>query len=125
MNKKEIEKRYNVLLEDVKTKDFYKVDLSNRVNCYKCTSCEHITKTKDVDAGVTPMMFNCEACGGNAMSTFYKDVAPTKKHTIEWYRPTLSQLFKMDSAMIEHVLMGGLDDRKATPENFLPNNQIR
>lgn len=117
ITKKEIKRRYIKLLEDVKTKDFYtKVDLSNRVNCYVCER-GHVTKTKDIDAGVTPFMFTCEVCGENATSTFFKDIAPEQKPTYEWFRPTLEKTLKMtkrksNEGMIEHILLGGLDYRK-------------
>jgi hypothetical protein len=113
ISQKEIEKRFNKLLDEVKTNDFYKVDLTGRVNCYKCR-CGHITKTKDIDAGVTPFIFNCEKCGKNSFSTFYKDIAPAQKPTFEWYRPALEQVLKMgkNPALLEHILDGGLDFRK-------------
>lgn len=112
-SQRSVERKYQKLMEDVATKDYYKIDLTNRVNCYVC-SCGRITKTKDVDAGVTPFMFNCEKCGGEARSTFYKDIAPDQQPTIEWYRPTLKQVLKMRNkpGMLDHILQGGLDDRK-------------
>jgi hypothetical protein len=111
--KKEIKKRYNKLLEDVRTKDFYKINLTNRVNCYVC-DCKHITKTRDIDAGVTPFLISCERCGGTARSTFYTDIAPEQQPTQEWYRPSLEQLLKIqeNEAMLLHILKGGLDIRK-------------
>lgn len=117
MNKEEIEKKYNELLHDVKNDDFYDIDLTNRVNCYQCSSfhCRHITKTKDVDAGVTPFMFSCEKCGETARSTMYQDVAPLQSPTIEWYRPSLSETIgfsKERPGLVEHILKGGLNDRK-------------
>lgn len=108
----QIEKSYNKLLNDVATNDYYKVDLTNRVNCYTCSNCHHITKTKDIDAGVTPAFFSCEECGGSATSSFYRDIAPNKRPTFEWYRPTLQQVFKMSDGILEHILKGGLDYRK-------------
>jgi len=115
ISQRETERKYNALLKDVATKDFYKVDLENRVNCYKC-DCGHITKTKDVDAGVTPFMIICEKCNGIARSTFYNDIAPEQEPTQEWYRPTLKQCLKLrnDFDMLEHILNGGLDVRKIT-----------
>jgi hypothetical protein len=110
-NSIEIEKKYNELLKDVETKDFYKVDLTNRVNCYVC-DCGHITKTKDIDAGVTPFFFYCEKCNGMAKSTFFQDIAPDKQPTFEWFRPTLKEVFKMKDVMIDHILDGGLEVRK-------------
>jgi transcription elongation factor Elf1 len=112
MKTKDIKKRYNKLLHDVKTKQFYKLDLTNRVNCYVCKHCGHITKTKDIDAGVTSMFFMCENCGANATSTFYKNIAPNQQPTQEWFRPTLEQVLKMDDEMQEHILKGGLAVRK-------------
>jgi len=110
----EIKRRYNKLLEKVKTDDYYKIDLTNRVNCYVCQTCRHITKTKDIDAGVTPSMFTCEICGNIAYSSFYKDIATDKKPTFEWFRPSLEQTIKMRKkpALLDHVLNGGLDYRK-------------
>lgn len=115
ISQNEIENSYKKLLEDVRTKDFYKIDLTNRVNCYVCKSCGHVTKTKDVDAGVTPASFSCEICNALAWSTFYKDILPNKLPTFEWYRPTLEELFKIrkkKAFSIEHVLKGGLEYRK-------------
>jgi len=114
MNNAQLEKKYADLMHDVANDVYYKVDLTNRVNCYVC-ECGHITKTKDVDPGVTPFMFNCEKCGGMAKSRFYTDIAPEKKPTIEWYRPTLEQVKKMhrkkDFGTIDHILNGCLVNR--------------
>lgn len=112
METKEIKEKYNQLLIDVKTKPFYKVDLTNRVNCYVCPKCGYITKTKDIDAGVTPFMFECDNCGEFAYSRFYNDIAPELKPVYEWYRPELKELFKMHPALQEHILNGGLEYRK-------------
>lgn len=111
-SQRQIEKRYQKLIHDVANNDFYKIDLTNRVNCYSC-SCGHITKTIDIDAGVTPFMFNCEKCGGHAQSSFFKGIAPNQKPTYEWYRPDLKQVLKLRSrpAMLDHILSGGLDVR--------------
>lgn len=53
LSQREVERQYNKLMQDVATSDYYKIDLTNRVNNYVCTSvkCQHITKTQDVDAG--------------------------------------------------------------------------
>ena len=111
-----ITRQYNKLLNDVAKKDFYKIDLTNRLNCYTCNDpkCGHITKTKDVDAGVTPMFFKCEICGTKAISSMYRDIVPIQKHTIEWYRPSLNQVLKMRKKpdLLYHIFRGGLDSRK-------------
>lgn len=113
ISQRELERKYSALLNDVATKDYYKIDLTNRVNCYVC-SCGHITKTKDVDAGITPMFFNCEKCSKSATSNFYRDIVPNQNPTIEWYRPTLKELMKkrVNEDFIDHVLRGGLNYRK-------------
>ena len=114
-SQREIERKYNKLLKDVETNDFYKIDLNNRVNCYVC-GCGHITKTKDIDAGVTPFMHKCEKCRQMARSTFYKDIAPNQQPPEEWYRPTLKQVLKMrkNEGMLDHILQGGLDVRRVS-----------
>ena len=99
-------------MADVQTNEYYtKVDLTNRVNCYVCPS-GHITKTKDVDAGVTPMFIQCETCQAQARSSFFKDIAPDKLPTQEYYRPDLNQTLKLKPEMLDHVLRGGLMLRK-------------
>ncbi len=113
-SQREIEKAYNKLLHDVATNEFYtKIDLTNRVNCYVCQSCYAITKTIDIDSGVTPFMHTCENCNGEAHSTFYRDIVPMRPPTQEWYRPTLKEVLKMHKkeGMLDHILQGGLDVR--------------
>ena len=115
ISQKDVKRRYDSLMEDVKTNDFYKVNLTNRVNCYICIECSHITKTKDVDPGVTPFIFKCEKCGKIARSTMYEDTAPGQKATFEWFRPTLKEILKMrrkHEKLLNHVLQGGLNYRK-------------
>jgi len=116
----EVEREYKQLLHDVATDRFYKIDLTNRVNCYVCEKCGNVTKTIDVDAGVTPYLILCESCGSDgsvphgswAKSSFYKDIAPDLKPTLEWYRPSLNEVLNMRSEQqLEHVLRGGLISR--------------
>ena len=116
ISQREIQRKYAALLMDVATNDYYKIDLINRVNCYKCT-CSHITKTKDVDPGVTPFMHRCEKCGKKANSSFYVDIAPNQKPTEEWYRPSLKEVMKLrcDVFLLDHLFNGGLISRKLNP----------
>lgn len=115
-SQREVERRYNKLMQDVATSDYYKPDPEQVINNYVCTSglCQHITKTKSVDVGVIPMMFSCEKCGATAKITFFKDWRPAQEATVEWYRPTLQQLLKMRNKPweLEHILKGGLAYRK-------------
>lgn len=110
-SQRQIIRKYNALFKDIENK----IDNTNRVNCYVC-SCGHITKTIDVDPGVTPFMCMCEKCNNMAKSSFYKDIAPEQQPTEEWYRPTLKQVLKMknDQAMLDHILKGGLALRKVS-----------
>lgn len=95
MSRREIERRYNKLMKDVETNEFYtKVDLTNRVNCYVCQTCKHVTKTIDVDAGVTPFVHRCGRCGQIAHSTFYRDIAPHLKPVQEWVSTNTKAMFE-------------------------------
>jgi len=119
-SQREVTRVYEKLMHDVETKEFYtNIDLASKVNCYTCSKCKHITKTKDVDAGVTPFCFVCEKCGATATSSFYNDIAPHIDPTIEWYRPSLKETLKLrkDQSTLDHVLRGGLIDRKYNFEN--------
>lgn len=129
MKNKEIEKKYKKLLKDIETDDFYKkINLTYRVNCYVCGVCGHITKTIDVDPGVTPFMHNCEKCGQIAHSTFYTDIAPEQEYTEEWYRLSLDEVLQMQNeGLIEHILRGGLNVRRVpqkrqSKEEILPKH---
>lgn len=85
----------------------------NRVNCYVCPGCSHITKTIDLDVGVTSFLIPCEKCGEMARSQFYHDLIPSIAPTMEWIRPSLQKVLKKrkDSGLMEHILQGGLSLR--------------
>lgn len=110
ISQREVIRRYEQLKVDVATKDFYKVDLKNRVNCYCCRVCNNVTKTKDVDAGVTPMFIKCDKCHNTMNSTMYSDVRPDMAPNKEWYRPSIKEVLHLRNKpeMMEHVLSGGL-----------------
>lgn len=90
--KKDIIKRYEQMLRDLKSEDIN--DNTGRINCYRCTKCGRITKTIERVKGVTPFGIECPECGEDAMSTFYKDIAPDKPIEYEWVRPTLEECFE-------------------------------
>lgn len=115
---REVTRRYASMLKKCADRRMFG-EGGNGVNCYVCKTCGHITKTIDVDKGVTPFMHTCEECGQFAQSTMYYDVAPDKEPTQEWYRPTIEQCLKMrgkHETLLEHVLDGGLDIRKIKEE---------
>src|SRR5690606_33264246 len=106
----DIEIKYLQLMEDIKTNNYYKIDLTNRTNVYTCKN-GHLTKTRDVDPGVTPFFHSCKTCREIAKSSFYADTHPELKAIQEWYRPSLEEVLKMSDGMREHVLSGGLEVR--------------
>lgn len=87
-------------------------------NCYVCKSCKAVKRVKIVDYGTTPFMGVCEKCGSDSTSTFFKDVAPEKPFTEEWYRPGFEEFFSIykkndrgRDAYLNHILSGGLLSR--------------
>jgi hypothetical protein len=110
-NMSNLEKKYKKLLWEVQNNDFYKQPMIGKVNCYVCNSCKAVTKSVNKDAGVIPFMIVC-SCGNFAQSTFFKDIAPDKKPKIEFYRPTLEELSKLNEAEVTHVLKGGLIEKE-------------
>ena len=111
-SQRQIKREYEKLLKDVITNDFYKVHLEKQINCYVC-NCGHITKTINIDSGVIPFTLSCEECGNVSRSSYFRDIVPEQSPTIEWYRPTLKQCYKLrnEEGMLEHILIGGLDNR--------------
>lgn len=106
-------KEYDTLMRNLETNDYYRnLNLDNRVNCYICPECGHITKTKDIDRGTTPFMHECEKCDSLAYSSFYEDISPNCKPTQEWYRPGYQEFRYLPEQLKEHVLVGGLISRK-------------
>ena len=109
---KDLENEYQEMLKRAQ-KGYSKINLENRTNCYICSTCGSVTKTKDIDKGVTPMFITCQRCKKNmAHSSFYNDVAPFMTATYEWYRPSLKEFLKSDKGTQQHVLNGGLIYRK-------------
>ena len=107
ISKREIAKRYNSMMKLVEGKEIQ----SQRINCYTCNSCKHVTKTIDMAVGTTPFMHTCEECGDFAHSSMYNDISPNKKPTQTWYRPSLNDCYKLrrkNPEVLEHIFMGGL-----------------
>ena len=105
-----VERRYAQMVLDYADTEF-----AAKVNNYICPKCGHITKTIDVDPGVTPFMeFYEDKCGEFARSTFYKDYIPEQMPTHEWYRPDLKEVLKLRKKpeILDHILQGGLLIRK-------------
>lgn len=108
MSQGELEKKYSKI--EIKPAD------ENRVNCYVC-KCGYVTKTIDIHEGVTPMFLTCDCCKGTGISTGYHDITPDKAPEYEWFVPTLQEFLKhrKSPAMIEHLLLGGLELRRIKP----------
>lgn len=129
MDNQEIKNKYEKLMEDVKTNDYYtKIDMTNRVNYYICRNCNKAIKTIDIDRGCTPFMIRHE-CGNMANSVFYTDIPALSKlkPEKEWYRPTLDEIFKwkenqseeMFNYNFDHLMNGGLFSRAI--KNYSPS----
>jgi len=109
--RKEVTRRYKAMLKEYGKPGEYQ----GKVNCYTCTQCGRITKTIDKDNGVTPMGIECPYCHGDAMSSFYEDIAPNISATYEWYRPAQEDVLAMVDRQfftVNHILSGGLLRRK-------------
>lgn len=106
----ELTRRYNAVVSDAEKLG----KPENRTNCYVCSS-GHITKTIDVDEGVTPMFHQCHYCENMGTSRFYQDFAPDLKPVQEWYRPSLEECIELNRkgelGLLEHILDGGLNVR--------------
>lgn len=106
-SQREVTRKYNKILET------FKRDNARGINTYRCNN-EHVTVTKDVDAGVTPFIIGCPKCDKEAKSSFYKEILPPLTRVdAEWYRPALKKVLKMrnNPGMLEHILNGGLELR--------------
>lgn len=105
ISERELERKYSKL--DIKPAD------PNRTNCYTC-HCGHVMKTIDINYGVTPMFMACEHCGGQSVSSFYKDIHPDLAPTHEWFVPTLQEIkkYRRNLGMLDHIFNGGLEIRK-------------
>lgn len=115
MNKRQVAKRYNEMINFPQNKGELK---EGRVNCYRCDDCGTITKTIEIDKGVTPFFHFCsnENCDSFAASAFYEDILPDSEPIEEWYRPTLEETLELLKrgymGSVDHILQGGLDVRK-------------
>lgn len=118
-----------------------------RLNAYKCEACGRIMVTRDLHAGVTPMFLDCrttEGCQGTAASAGYPSGPMPEGYppvTLEWYRPSATELermrtkardrnpltgqptdrARMEAAMVDHVMRGGLALRDVTPLRAVPD----
>ena len=108
MTKKQISRKYNCLLARVENMEIY--DGRNTVDQYQCGKCHFRVFTTYKDKGVTPFATRCPICGGLMQHnrTFSKDTFPEDIRVLNWYRPELKHLLKMNEPEIDHVLNGGL-----------------
>jgi hypothetical protein len=93
----------------------------NRYNAYICDKCNQGFRSRDVNAGVTPMFSQCfatEGCPGRARSLIYQVVGTPAEEwpvRIEWYAPVAAAIPFLSHEMQEHVSKDGLV-RRAAPE---------
>lgn len=93
-------------------------------NVYRCPD-GHLTVTKDVDDGVTPMFLACRHdgttdCGQRAVSAGYPEgpmpaelLERFETYGFEWYAPTVKWARRKGTEMLAHVQKGGLVLRPA------------
>lgn len=108
MNKEQIEKEYNELVNGIEGMRMY--DGRNTVDRYICDTCGYMIHTTYKDKGVTPFTMGCPKCNGTMYhrQTFRKETVPNWVEVRNWSRPTLEQTLKMSERAISHVLKGGL-----------------
>lgn len=108
MTRTQIIKRYNKLVEEIENMEIY--DGRNTVDQYQCGKCHSRVFTTYKDKGVTPFAIRCPVCGGSMLHnrTFSKDTFPEDIRVLNWSRPELKHLLKMNVFEIDHVLNGGL-----------------
>ena len=92
------------------------------INGYRCRRCTKYIFVIHKDKGVTPMFLRCRAtedCGGEMLSLGYpaergNPMPPTLQEKIQWkwVRPTEAEWNKMDDAMKDHIIRGGLELRR-------------
>lgn len=67
MTKKQIEKRYNKLIDDIESMSIY--DGRGTVDRYECKKCGAIIHTTYAEKGVTPFSIGCRMCGSYMQHT--------------------------------------------------------
>ena len=90
----------------------------NKINTYTCPH-GHVTVTRDIDDGVTPMVIRCRQkhddgkhnCTEFAKSSWY-NCDQTLIAEYEWFKP--KSLKGYNPEMKEHLRKGGLDMRRAS-----------
>jgi hypothetical protein len=90
--------------------------MKGKINTYTCPA-GHVTVTRDLDEGVTPMMLRCRQkhndakhnCTEMAKSAWY-NCDQSLNPEYEWYKPVTLKGFNRDEK--EHIEQGGLMLRK-------------
>lgn len=108
MTNKEIEEKYNKLLDDDNLPVYD--GRGQGVDVYYCRFCRNKVYTRYKDKGVTPFAMLCPKC--HKTMTHDYDITEEKAASIgvkvvNWVRPSLEWLLKHRKAL-KHVLGGGL-----------------
>jgi hypothetical protein len=83
------------------------MEQTNKINAYVCFNL-HITVTKNVDEGVTPMFIACPKCFKQAISMMY-NVNQSSKPTQQWYKPTRDEIVAEAKAVTKNFNVSFLD----------------
>ncbi len=86
---------------------------AKKINTYSCTNCGYKMITINRDEGTTPFMIECDKCGSDSYSCWYR-CDQNLEPQYEWYKPmTTSERKKLTSEDVkDHVSQGGLLFRK-------------
>lgn len=88
------------------------MEAKGSVNVYVCRTyaCQHRTFSVHLNTGVTPFVYRCAKCGGEATSQCMRLGVLPMRLVIElvWYRPTAEAFKALDEPSKDHVLNGGL-----------------
>jgi len=114
MDKKEVEQRYNELVNGIEEWNGYD-GRGKGVDVYVCKKCGEKVYTRYKDKGVTPFTIGCQKCNETMVHelTISEVEAGVMSFKVQnWVRPTLEQTLKYNEeereGLVEHILNGGL-----------------
>jgi hypothetical protein len=106
MKKKEIEKKYKELINNIDNADIY--DGRGTYDMYICEKCRKGIVTTYIDYGVTPFCIECPDCGKSMFHEYTLKEKPSGVNIKEWVRPSLECALKMTDGQLDHLFKGGL-----------------
>ena len=105
MKKKEIETKYQEMLDGIKSSTIY--DGRGTYDVYKCDKCGKEVLTTYADKGVTPFCIPCE-CGSNMNHIYTYKTQPKGIEPKRFYRPPVKEMYNMNDSQLDHIFNEGL-----------------